>query len=249
MVEDTIQVLAGECTVTYDGKGQHREEYGAVVILVKPDNTVLVHDAAGYQPAAWLTRAETVAKTQEEGTTAFRASRDGQELTVTCHASFGDDRYAVSRAGARVGECPQCGGILVHADGAVACLGCAARYSVPSDAQITEQVCATCGLPRMRVERGAVFEMCIDRDCESLDEHVRERFDRTWTCPNCAGDLLVLRRGGLIAGCEQYPECETGFAIPSGTVDGRCSECGLPVFATGAGRRCLDAACAGPEPA
>jgi DNA topoisomerase-1 len=65
-----------------------------------------------------------------------------------------------------------------------------------------------------------------------------------WSCPECAGDLRILRRRRLIAGCEQYPDCEVAFAIPNGTVDGSCV-CGLPVFVTPNGRRCLDAACAG----
>lgn len=94
----------------------------------------------------------------------------------------------------------------------------------------------------MRVERGAAFELCIDRTCESMDDAVRRRFDREWTCPDCGGDLRILRRGGLIAGCEQYPDCDTGFAIPTGVVTGTC-DCGLPLFDTPSGPRCLDATC------
>ncbi len=98
----------------------------------------------------------------------------------------------------------------------------------------------------MRVERGAAFELCVDRGCESLDARVREAFDREWDCPTCGAPLRVLRRGGLLAGCDAYPDCETAFPIPAGTVDGTCDECGLPAFESGAGRRCLDAGCPGP---
>ena len=94
----------------------------------------------------------------------------------------------------------------------------------------------------MRVERGSAFEVCLDRSCESLDERVRAAHDREWDCPDCGADLRILRRGGLIAGCERYPDCETGFAIPAGTVVDGC-DCGLPVFETASGRRCLDAGC------
>ncbi|MEF8883041.1 MAG: hypothetical protein V5A34_11025, partial [Halapricum sp.] len=52
----------------------------------------------------------------------------------------------------------------------------------------------------------------------------------------------VLRRGGLLAGCEHYPDCDTGFAFPAGTVVGEC-DCGLPLFETSTGQRCLDATC------
>jgi DNA topoisomerase I len=96
----------------------------------------------------------------------------------------------------------------------------------------------------MRVERGLAFNVCLDRQCESLDEAVREAFDREWDCPepDCDSDLRILCRGGLIAGCEHYPDCETGFAMPTGVVDGQCS-CGLPTFETATGTRCLDATC------
>ena len=85
--------------------------------------------------------------------------------------------------------------------------------------------------------------MCLDRECESLDERVTAAFDRAWDCPECGGDLRILRRGGLIAGCERYPDCDTGFALPTGVVDGSCG-CGLPAFETPSGRRCLDGSCA-----
>ena len=84
--------------------------------------------------------------------------------------------------------------------------------------------------------------MCVDRGCESLDATVREAFDREWDCPDCDGDLRILRRGGLLAGCEHYPDCDVGFGLPRGIVDGTC-ECGLPVFETPTGRRCLDSGC------
>ena len=94
------------------------------------------------------------------------------------------------------------------------------------------------------VERGLAFNVCLDWACESLDEAVREAFDREWACPepDCDGDLRILRRGGLIAGCEHYPDCDTGFAVPAGVVDGECG-CGLPTFETRSGTRCLDATC------
>jgi DNA topoisomerase-1 len=94
----------------------------------------------------------------------------------------------------------------------------------------------------MAVDRGDTFEVCVDRDCESLDARVKARFDRDWDCPECDGDLRVLRRGGLIAGCEHYPDCDTGFSFPTGLVVDDC-DCGLPVFETESGRRCLDSGC------
>lgn len=236
---DSISMLAGDCTVRFEG-AEDREERGAVLLIEKPDGTVLVHDREGYRPVAWLTRADAVSWSPDGPT--VEATTDEQRLTVTCHEEHAHGRYPVSAAGREVGWCPDCGGSLLRERGAVSCLGCSLRHSIPRDATVLEARCGTCSLPRMRVERGEAFEVCVDRACESLDAAVRERFDRLFDCPACGGDLLVLRRGGLILGCENYPDCETGFSLPAGTIEGSC-DCGLPAFDTGGGRRCLDAGC------
>jgi DNA topoisomerase-1 len=237
-MHDGTRVIAGECTTTFEG-ARRQEQRGDVVVVCKPDNTVLVHDADGYQPVAWLTRAEQV--TIRDG---ILQARDGdQHLTVETHDQYDTATYPTSVAGAPVGDCPECPGTLVRADGGVRCLDCATRHGIPRDASVleTEPDC-DCGHPRFRVERGHEFEVCLDRACESLDERVKAAFDREWECPNCDGDLRILRRGGLIAGCEHYPDCDTGWGLPAGTVSDDCA-CGLPVFETANGTRCLDADC------
>jgi DNA topoisomerase-1 len=242
MHEET-RVLAGECTIA---DGETESPYrGDVVVLRKPDGTVLVHDADGYQPVDWLTRAETV--TLADGV--LTATDGDRFLRIEVHETYGDDSYPVSAAGIPVGDCPDCGGSLVRDGGTVTCLDCRTDYGLPRDATIlTAADDCDCGCPRMRVERGRAFEVCLDRDCESLDEAVRAAFDREWDCPNCDGDLRVLRRGGLLAGCEHYPDCETGWGIPTGAVVDECG-CGLPVFETANGRRCLDSGCGRAEAA
>lgn len=240
MSEDSTLLLAGECTTTYRDGDDKRRTRGAVVALVKPDDTVLVHDACSYQPAAWLTRAESVRCTSDEDGFLLTAADGDRALEVVCHDQYAFNRVPATEAGQPVGDCPDCGGSLVRADG-VSCLSCDDGFALPRHATVLDETC-DCGLPTMRVERGAVLELCIDRSCESMDDAVRQRFDREWTCPNCGGDLRILRRGGLIAGCEQYPDCDTGFAIPTGVVTGTC-DCGLPLFDTPSGPRCLDATC------
>jgi DNA topoisomerase-1 len=233
-------VIAGRCTTTFEGT-RDRRQHGDVLVVVKPDNTVLVHDAAGYQPVAWLTRPESV--TVADGT--VTASDGDQFLEVDIHDTHVRGRYPTSDAGIPVGECPDCGSTLVRSGGSVSCPSCGS-YSLPRNATVLEETCQDCGLPRIRVARGASFVVCLDRSCESLDERVRAAFDREWTCPDCGGDLRVLRRGGLLLGCEEYPDCETGFAFPDGIHDGTCG-CGLPLFDTPTGHRCLDSGCSNPE--
>ena len=248
----TTRVVAGDCTVEFTGGGSSdRLERGRVVAVVKPDRTVLVHDADGYQPAAWLTRPETVFV--ERDPLVVTATDGDQRLRLTVHESTLDAEVPVSQAGVPVGVCPDCAGasggdgdgdydsVLVRARGAVHCAGCGERYGLPAGATVLDSTCE-CGLPLCRATRGAEFEVCIDRTCESLDDRVKEAFDRAWSCPDCGDDLRILRRGGLVAGCASYPDCETGFAVPNGLAVGTCG-CGLPTFETAGGERCLDAAC------
>jgi len=236
-MHDGTRVMAGQCTTVFEGS-REREQRGDVLVVVKPDNTVLVHDAEGYQPVAWLTRAETVAV--EDGT--VTASDGEQFLRVVAHEEHGSARFPASQAGVPVGDCPACPGTLVRARSDVTCTDCGDRYGLPTDATINGSRCDDCGLPTMRVERGAAIECCLDRDCESLDERVKDEFDREWPCKHCKGDLRVLRRGGLLVGCENYPDCDTGYSLPSGVAVGDC-DCGLPLFETSGGLRCLDSRC------
>ncbi|WP_424002188.1 DUF91 domain-containing protein [Haloarcula salina] len=240
-MHDGLRVMAGECTTVFEGS-REREQRGNVLVILKPDNTVLVHDAEGYQPVAWLTRAESVVV--DDGTV---TARDGDELLrVVAHDEHGSARYPTSSAGVPVADCPDCPGTLVRARSTVDCTACDASYGIPTDAEVTAGRCSDCRLPTFRVERGRPFECCLDRACESMDDAVADAFDREWGCPHCDGDLLILRRGGLLAGCERYPDCDTGFAMPAGVVVGECA-CGLPLFETAGGRRCLDSTCAASE--
>jgi DNA topoisomerase-1 len=237
----THRLFAGECTTEFEGTGPRaRRQRGHVVCLVKPDDTVLVHDADGYQPVAWLTRPEAL--TVESDPVRVLARDGDQRLRVTVHDASARSSVPASAAGTPVGDCPGCGGVLVRTKGGVSCVDCDARYGLPGDASVLDESC-DCGLPRIRAERGAAFEVCLDRDCESLDAAVREAFDRAWDCPDCGSDLRVIRRGGLLAGCDAYPDCETAFSMPRGVVAGTC-DCGLPAFRTpSGGQRCLDATC------
>ena len=234
----STRVIAGDCTVRSGGRRETTRR-GRVVVVVKPDDTVLVHDADGYQPVAWLTRPAELTLTTDP---LWLVAVDGDEsLHVTAEDEVTVAEHETTDAGVPVGEC-RCGGPLVRAGGAVSCLNCGERFPLPGGASVREATCDDCGLPRIRVERGETFEVCLDYDCESLLSAVETRFDREWDCPECGGALEILRRGGLIAGCEGYPDCETGFALPDGSVAGDC-DCGLPRFETDAGERCLDSGC------
>jgi len=234
------RTIAGDCIVRFDGS-RDRHLRGRVLVVVKPDDTVLVHDADGYQPVAWLTRPEELSVTRDP---LWLVAVDGDEtLRVEAAGDAGGVAVAdhdVSEAGVPVGDC-RCGGPLVRTGGSVVCLSCDEKYPLPGGAAVLETTC-DCGLPEFRVDRGETFDLCLDYDCGSLLEAVRGEFEGAWDCPDCGGDLAVLQRGGLLAGCERYPDCETGFNIPDGVVTGEC-DCGLPRFETASGERCLDTGC------
>ena len=233
------RLLAGDCTTTFDGDRSY-EKRGRVVCLRKPDDTVLVHDAGGYRPVAWLTRPESSLVAGDPPTV---EARNGDErLRVLFHETSVDTRLPVSPAGEPVGPCPDCAGALVRRSGTVACTACDRSHGLPAGATLLDSAC-DCGLPRVAVTRGDRFEVCVDRDCDPLDEAVRERFDRAFDCPDCGSPLRVVRAGGLLLGCDDYPECDVAVPLPDGDHDGSCG-CGLPTF----DGRCPDSSCASASP-
>ncbi len=234
---ESAHVIAGRCTTVFEGT-REQEQHGDMILLIKPDNTVLVHDADGYQPVAWLTRPESVTVTGETV-----AARDGeQSLRVTVHEATIQGQYPLGAAGIPVGDCPACAATFVRANGTLSCPDCAEEHTIPPTATVLDDDCTDCGLPRVRVDRGRSFVLCPS--CDSLTERVRAEFDRDWDCPDCTGQLRVLYRGRLLLGCDAYPDCETAYSFPTGTHEGHCA-CGLPVFETASGRRCLDSDCDG----
>ena len=241
-MQDAIRVLAGECAVRYESGGEtERVLRGDVVVVVKPDDTVLVHDADGYQPAAWLTRPGVVRYTRDAGGFRIDAADGDERLVVESATEHGDAHYPASPAGPPVGGC-ECGGAFVRDGGRVVCVDCRDQYAIPRDAAVIDETCGDCGLPRIRVERGVAVTACVDRDCDPIADAVRAALD--WQC-RCGDPLTVASDRGLHAVCEG---CGSRFRLSSGTRDGDC-ECGLPAVRSGGGdRRCLDSDCDRVEP-
>ena len=238
-----LRVLSGDCQVTERGD-RTRTHRGRVVVLIKPDNTTLVHDADGYQPVAWLTRPDSVV-VEGDGAGFTVTAREGtRRLRVVAEEATASRALPVTEAGIPVGTCPDDGGPLVRSRGDVVCLDCERRWGLPAGASVTDATCEECGLPKVRVERGEPFHLCLDPACDPLAEAVADRFDRVWDCPDCGGALEVRYAPGRVyLACENAPDCETTLSIPSGVAVDEC-DCGLPVFETSTDRRCLDGTCA-----
>ena len=235
---DAIHVLAGRCTTDYRGRTRDQTQHGDVLVVCKPDDTVLVHDATGYQPVAWLTRPAALDRAGDD-----ILALDGDErLQVTVHETYEETSVPVSPAGAPVGDCPDCDDALVRTGDGVVCLGCGESHGLPRGATVLDETCPDCGLPRFAVERGDRVTACLDRECEPLVDRLRATLDGRWDCPACGDPLEVVRDPGLRLRCRSHPDCETDYPLPDGTAVETC-DCGLPVLQTASGRRCLDPDC------
>lgn len=243
-----IQVFSGECTTEFEGTVD-QTRCGTLLVIVKPDNTVLVHDAVGYQPTAWLTRPEATTVDRERGI--IEAQEGDQRLCVRFHSLDCETRATGSLAGIPVGTTER-GETLIRARETVIDLGTNEEYPLPRGATVLDEPCESCGLPLVAVDRGEQFEICLDPACESLVDAVLT-FDRAWSCPSCGEDLRVRHqsesqpRSGFVVQCDSARTCETNYAFPSGFIVGTCA-CGLPQFETNGGVRCLHPDCEGTAP-
>ncbi|MGZ7207155.1 MAG: DEAD/DEAH box helicase [Halobacteriota archaeon] len=143
---------------------------------------------------------------------------------------------------ATVGHCKRCGGSLRHVDNVIAC-DCGALYKLPAGADLALTTCS-CGLPKFTLKLLGV-DVCVDRQCENMDDIITAAFaHHKFTCPRCGSSLTVVRRRGLIAGCERYYDgCKTAFLLPANaSITGRCT-CGLPRLQLKTKARCLDTTC------
>ncbi len=239
---ETLDVYAGYCTTRFttargrdSGEPDQRLHRGRVVAVRKPDDTVLVHDADGYQPVAWLTRPSEVwvdetptapcGDPETSGDQSVTASAeptdtdaadgvelvaiDGDErLTVRFDPEPAVTRHVVTAAGAPAGDC-HCGGELVTTSGEVHCLDCAASYAVPRGGQVVDATCEACGLPELSVERGEQFRVCLDRDCQPLVAAVASDrgTDRRCLDAACSHDGPTSETtDGPVIGTESVPE-------------------------------------------
>ncbi|RRJ28348.1 endonuclease NucS domain-containing protein [Halocatena pleomorpha] len=161
-----IRVYAGDCTAEYQGPVA-RTARGHVVVLVKPDGTVLVHDRSGYSPAVWLTRAASLAIDHDEHPR-ITAVDGEQRLTVRFHHLAGCSEYPVSVAGVPVGPSDTADGTgpYVRSRGPVVDIASGDQYALKRESTVIDQSCA-CGLPLIRIGRAETGDQlrCLDPGC------------------------------------------------------------------------------------
>lgn len=166
---NSMRVYAGECTAEYEGTVD-RMARGHVVALIKPDNTVLVHDRDGYSPAVWLTRPASLDVDHGDGPRITAVDGD-QRLTVRFHGVEEALSPAVSVAGVPVGSTADAGDTdrsFVRNRGSVVDLATGDRYAVSAGSTVLNVRCE-CGLPLIRAEQTADDQRCLDSACERVE--------------------------------------------------------------------------------
>ncbi|MGZ4915880.1 MAG: hypothetical protein ACXV45_04345, partial [Halobacteriota archaeon] len=189
----------------------------------------------------------TVKEATSPSNTSLQIPRSHDSLLVDSpiqppHDSSLGKPEAKNESAITIGHCKRCGGSLRHVDNVIAC-DCGVVYKLPAGADLTDRKC-TCGLPKFKLKLLGI-DVCVDRQCENMDAIIAAAFvTRKFTCPRCGGPLTVVRRKGLIVGCERYYDgCKTAFLLPSNaTITGRCT-CGLPRLQLKTKARCLDTSC------
>jgi RecB family endonuclease NucS len=51
--KNTVLIVVGCCSVEYSGRARSTLGWGARIVIVKPDGSVLVHQRAGREPVNW----------------------------------------------------------------------------------------------------------------------------------------------------------------------------------------------------
>jgi DNA topoisomerase-1 len=191
---ESIRVFAGDCTTAFTG-GRDRTRRGRVVIVIKPDRTVLVHDAAGFQPVAWLTRADSL--TVE--TAARGAGPDGGSDRHGGDDDPTDDQWD-DAADRRVPDPPSGGVGIVARSGEerlrVVSHGPAARVRYPvSAAGVPVGDCPECDGTLVR--NGGVT--CLDCPVEHALPAGATVLDAR--CDDCGAPLMRVERGATFVCC------------------------------------------------
>lgn len=155
-----------------------------------------------------------------------------------------------------IGKCAECGGnITIKRSRKGNFIGCDSypdcnkAFPMPRSAMIqpTEEGCAECGMPVLRVIRRGQppQEQCVDPDCIT-----NKQMNDLGKCPKCGEGtvrMLFSRAGKRFAGCSSWPDCDQTYPLPlRGKIEvlsEQCGECGSPVIGLGERQQCINPEC------
>ena len=170
---------------------------------------------------------------------------------------IGDEIRSALKEQQHIGICPACGstisvkrskkGSFIGCDGYP---NCTRAFPLPRGAKIetTEEICGTCGLPKLKlIRKGAPPQnVCIDPKCgtNTIKNDIGE-------CPACGKRIMMMysKNGKRFAGCSGWPECDRTYPLKmSGTIvptDVRCEHCSSPVISMNGKDECINLECPG----
>ena len=84
-------VLAGSCYMEYEGRAASSSLPGDVLVILKPDGSVLVHGSRGYKPLNWQPDTSYIAASSSGGDLVIKAVRRSprEVLVITCKSLAG----------------------------------------------------------------------------------------------------------------------------------------------------------------
>jgi DNA topoisomerase-1 len=191
---ESIRVFAGDCTMEFTG-GRDCTRRGRVVILVKPDRTVLVHDATGFQPVAWLTRADSLTvETAARGGSSDGPERrgDGQDDPADGRRDDARDEHVPDPPSGGVGIVARSGDERLR----VVSHGPATRARYPASAAgVPVGECADCGGTLVRNGGVACLDCSVEHALPAGATVLECR------CDDCGAPLMRVERGTAFVCC------------------------------------------------
>ncbi|MEM1942727.1 MAG: endonuclease NucS [Candidatus Caldarchaeum sp.] len=82
LANGSVIVMAGPCTVVYEGRGSSRLGLGERLVIIKRDRSILVHRPVGHEPVNWQPPGSSLEFRVEEGRLVVRASNGDEFLKI-----------------------------------------------------------------------------------------------------------------------------------------------------------------------
>lgn len=77
-------VLSGYCSVDYEGRASSYFDYSDVLVIVKPDGTLLIHQNEGREPVNWQPPGCSFTVSRREDELYIKATRKNEKIEINC---------------------------------------------------------------------------------------------------------------------------------------------------------------------
>lgn len=81
---DNMVVLHSTCSVEYSGTAKSKIQVGNRIIIIKPDNSLLIHSSEGIKPINWQKSSRELDIALEENLLKISSTKGDEELIIKC---------------------------------------------------------------------------------------------------------------------------------------------------------------------